>query len=310
MATLGQRADEVYSKEDLNNYRRLVEFGNTFSFKSRADGNPDTIKGMIELRWKNVESAEFNIIGFEQFTSIEVSDNRGYRVSISQVNPKCSVLTFFVDPIRRIAFAMCPDTRWNRRLMADMYFEKRGAVIVKESTREGDILAPVLDKEIALLAHLRKAEREEKKGQNKSVDKTVDRLYKNLTKQQRDELVTKLVAGANADRAQISLSTVLPETKTTSAPTPAVTMDVGPAPYVATVEDLKQKTVLPYSDMKKLAKNIVVDDPANADVLAKIKKDNKKWHISKDFRDFYEPKVHELISKWQQEGVPAELVAA
>ncbi len=305
MALLGQaRKESVFDEKELDHYRRLVDYGDSFKFTSDKDGKDDTIKGIIEVQFKQSKGNDFDIFRFEEFKSYDVNGKRGPTAHFEKIHQRQSKLRFRANFKRRIAYAMVPDTRRNRDLLADRHFDHAGVIYLRENIKDKEIPGGEISRQIIELALLRKADRERLKAE-KGGDQT-SRTLRNMTQAQKDEMLKRLMAEENAKRTPITLnppataspgaaSVVIPPTNTgtmaTEAPATIATVFAPPRPADA----------ITYQDLRKAAR--IAIHKKDAKVIEQIKKDNPKgWVLCKDYRSKIAPQIDTLVQTWAGQG--------
>ncbi len=306
MALLGQaQRESVFSESELDHFRRLVDYGGTFTYPSDKDGKDDTIKGVIEVQFKQQRGTDFDIFRFEEFKSYDVAGPNGPTAHFEKVHQRQGKLRFRADHKRRIAYAMVPDTRRNRDLLADMQYDHAGVIYLRENLKDREVPGEEVRRQIAEIALLRKGEREKIKRQNGG--DTVDRTVRNMTPEQKKKMLDQLMAEENAKRTPLALN----QTQTASTAAPVVV----PAAQTTTANNVPAEpvnrgvTVVPaprpegavtYQDMRIAAK-AAVHEYFKADIET-IKKKNVHWHFSKEYRTKIAPQIDLLVHKWAAEA--------
>ena len=208
MAILGVMAEVPFSPTEMEMFDNLRMEGRKFKFTSK-DGREDVINGIFQLKWAKPTNVPIPIFGFEEFRVSESSHVNTHAVAVrfEKISGQFSKLEFRPDRKAR-GIAICPDTRINRRKLADLFFEKR-IIIESLLTADGEVAGAKISKDIQELALKQRADRVAKK--NEKDPNIADRYLSGMTAEQKEMLLKKLIAEENAKRTPIAVPTAKKE---------------------------------------------------------------------------------------------------
>ncbi len=296
-------AEFPFDAKELEATNILRTEGMNYKFISH-DGKEDVVNGVFQLKMVRTGDSPIDLYRFEQFKATQDKAPSGVMLThIEMVHFHYCKLEFRPNTKSQL-IAFCPDTRHNRNLLADIYFDNK-YVIEGLLKNTGSIEGAAIKGEIEALALKRRAERQDQKNRNANV---VERMYSNLTPEQRKDLIQKLIEEENKNRtiieqpkqeAKIEVK-VEPKVETK----PEATLGTANSAVIQTVKVNipgipKPEGNFKFFALKKEAKKAVLSLKENELLIQAFRQEyGEKWNSNPKYRTSIQPQIDGVLEAW------------